>query len=536
MESFGNEFLQLDRDFSPCGQLVGVFGLVSLYTVVQWCNDAESRERGMMVDCTPDPSLLESMRSVGYSLNTAVADLIDNSIAAHAREINVCYFDSGETPYVAIVDDGDGMDYQAAVNAMKLAGTSPTDMRSSEDLGRFGLGLKTASLSQARSVLLVTTRKGSRCALRWDLDHVSRTRSWDLEELDVNQIDRELPQKVRGVLSREHGTCVIWRNLDRLETVSGHSLSEIDSAMRELADYLGLVFHRYLHPYPEDDIRQIDISINGVPVPERDPFLIKVSSASPLQRVAGTDAVLQSYTLPFQNRLTEKDKKLLDLRPTRGHTLEDTQGFYVYRAYRLITWGTWFRMLPRKDSTKLARVRVDIPNSMDDEWTLDIKKSTAYPPKMIRDAMRLYVDNLAAPSRRRQRFRGRKTGDDPQAHIWDVINDRDGVFRYQVNEKNPYVSAFIDELDEEQRHGFTRMMKVLADSLPYYDIQMRLSRDEAVSESDGLEEEIRKSAASLWQVYKLAVSQEQFISLFEDKEPFSLSRQARRILKEVSDE
>lgn len=489
-----------------------------------------------MVDCTPDPSLLESMRSVGYSLNTAVADLIDNSIAAHAREINVCYFDHGEPPYVAIVDDGEGMDHRAAVSAMKLAGTSPTRMRSSEDLGRFGLGLKTASLSQARSVLLVTVFNGSCCALRWDLDHVAQTRSWDLEELDVGQIDRELPKKVSGMLSREHGTCVIWRNLDRLENVSGHALSDIDSSMRELADYLGLVFHRYLHPYPEDDVRQIDIRINGVPVPERDPFLVKVSSASPVQRVAGSDAVLQSYTLPFQNRLTEKDKELLDLRPTRGHTLEDTQGFYVYRAHRLITWGTWFRMLPRKSSTKLARVRVDIPNSMDDEWTLDIKKSMAYPPKTIRDAMRLYVDSLAAPSRRRQQFRGRKTGDDPEAHIWDVINDRDGVFRYQVNEKNPYVSAFVDELDEEQRRGFTGMMRILADALPYYDIQMRLSKDEAVSESDGLEEEIRKSAAQQWQKCKQFVSQERFISLFADVEPFSLSREASRILREVSDE
>mgnify|MGYP000550276527 CR=1 FL=1 len=78
-----------------------------------------------MVDCTPDPNLLESMRSVGYSLNTAVADIIDNSIAAHAKTISIRYFDHGEDPYVAIIDDGDGMDYETAVNAMKLAGTNP---------------------------------------------------------------------------------------------------------------------------------------------------------------------------------------------------------------------------------------------------------------------------------------------------------------------------------------------------------------------------------------------------------------------------
>lgn len=129
-----------------------------------------------MVDCTPDPNLLESMRSVGYSLNTAVADIIDNSIAAHAKTISIRYFDHGEDPYVAIIDDGDGMDYETAVNAMKLAGTNPNAKRNANDLGRFGLGLKTASLSQARSVMLSTVQHGRQNTLRWDLDHVARTR------------------------------------------------------------------------------------------------------------------------------------------------------------------------------------------------------------------------------------------------------------------------------------------------------------------------------------------------------------------------
>ena len=145
-----------------------------------------------MVDCTTDPNLLESMRSVGYSLNTAVADIIDNSIAAHAKTISIRYFDHGEDPYVAIIDDGDGMDYETAVNAMKLAGTNPNAKRNANDLGRFGLGLKTASLSQARSVMLSTVQHGRQNTLRWDLDHVARTREWDLETLDEEQTNLEL--------------------------------------------------------------------------------------------------------------------------------------------------------------------------------------------------------------------------------------------------------------------------------------------------------------------------------------------------------
>lgn len=199
-----------------------------------------------MVDCTPDPNLLESMRSVGYSLNTAVADIIDNSIAAHAKTISIRYFDHGEDPYVAIIDDGDGMDYETAVNAMKLAGTNPNAKRNANDLGRFGLGLKTASLSQARSVMLSTVQHGRQNTLRWDLDHVARTREWDLETLDEEQTNLELPRKVRDLMPSTHGTCVLWRNLDRLGNVAGDSLQDIDQAMLELSGYLGLVFHRFL--------------------------------------------------------------------------------------------------------------------------------------------------------------------------------------------------------------------------------------------------------------------------------------------------
>lgn len=116
--------------------------------------------------CAPNPNLLESMRSVGYDLNTAIADIIDNSIAANATKISILYFGQGEEPYIAIVDDGDGMDDQTAFEAMQLAGNSPNENRASNDLGRFGLGLKTASLSQARSLLMTTLQDGARTTLR----------------------------------------------------------------------------------------------------------------------------------------------------------------------------------------------------------------------------------------------------------------------------------------------------------------------------------------------------------------------------------
>lgn len=487
--------------------------------------------------CEPDPNLLESMRSVGYDLNTAVADLIDNSIAANASTIDIVYNDFGEQPYIAIIDDGDGMNRDMAVQSMQLAGNSPEMTRKATDLGRFGLGLKTASLSQARSLLVVSRKARIQTSLRWDLDAVARKREWALEELSKDDTDAALPEKVRNLIPSVHGTCVLWRKMDRLESVFGNKLSDLDVAITDMMNYLALVFHRFTHPYPDDPIKKTTIRVNGMAIPHRDPFLTNnpaVQQQAP-QVVAGTEVILRGYTLPYQNKLTDEDRALLDLGHEKGKTLLDTQGFYIYRAYRLITWGNWFHMMRREESTKLCRVRIDIPNTLDAEWTLDIKKSTATPPKTVRDSMRRFANSLSKPSRQVHRFRGRKISSDPEAPIWEVVQDRDNAFRYEINSKNPYVSAFEQTLSPEQRHNFKSMVKVLESCFPYRDMHSRIAMDECVQEPLDIDEGITEMATQFWTVqHALGMSSEQFVRLYQDKEPFALSKNAANILKEVT--
>ena len=132
---------------------------------------------------TPDPALLESMRSIGYTVESAVADVIDNSVAAGASNVEILFSSAG--PFqIAVVDDGDGMSAEDAITAMRLAATSPTTERRPEDLGRFGLGLKTASLSQCRVLTIATKKDGVLTVLRWSLDHVIESGEWSLLELD----------------------------------------------------------------------------------------------------------------------------------------------------------------------------------------------------------------------------------------------------------------------------------------------------------------------------------------------------------------
>ena len=487
--------------------------------------------------CAPNPSLLESMRSVGYDLNTAIADIVDNSIAANATRVSILYFDYGDEPYIAIVDDGYGMDERQAFEAMQLAGNSPSRDRASNDLGRFGLGLKTASLSQARSLLVTTLRENVRTTLRWDLDAVARTGEWTLEQLDADETLAALPAKVHDSISILHGTCVLWRSLDKFETLAGKSLRDIDKVMAELVEYLALVFHRFTYPYPYDDIQQVTIDINGHVLPRRDPFLEDNPAVqrTPVQHIGLSGVTLRGYTLPYQNRLKNEDRELLHLGEQHGRTLADTQGFYIYRAHRLITWGNWFRMLPKKQATKLSRVRVDIPNSLDSEWTLDIKKSRAMPPKVVSDAMRRYVDRLAKPSRKAQQFRGRRKSNDPYAPVWDVVDDRDGAFRYEVNRKNPYIETFLDMLTNEQRNMFESLVQVLSDTIPYADMQSRFAVDKHAEPSAFDDVQARLFAEQVWKVYeRLGMTAERFIEYFKNTEPMCLCHNGETILKEVS--
>ncbi|MEO0040827.1 MAG: hypothetical protein RL329_275 [Bacteroidota bacterium] len=100
---------------------------------------------------TPSPSIMiENLRSIGYRLETAIADIVDNSITAQAKSIDVQFNWSPEEDASTIyfVDDGIGMTHQAIGEAMRLGTQTQTEPRHSSDLGRFGLGKKGHYLSK----------------------------------------------------------------------------------------------------------------------------------------------------------------------------------------------------------------------------------------------------------------------------------------------------------------------------------------------------------------------------------------------------
>lgn len=424
--------------------------------------------------CIPTPpvasTLLESMRAIGYSFEAAAADLIDNSLSAGARNVDLYFPPSGE-PYAAILDDGRGMCRLELMEAMRHGSRSPLAPRSRDDLGRFGLGLKTASLSQARRLTVVSKRDGHVCGAEWNLDEVARRGDWALLELE--QEDLDTVPLIQTLHSRAAGTLVIWRALDRALAGESALLRALQDHMDRTRAHVALVFHRFMEAQPAP----VMITINGLAVVPLDPFLRsrKGRQTLPTETFAIDGHVVQveAHILPHLSKLSATE--IAEAGGSDG--LRRNQGFYVYRNRRLIIWGTWFRLARQEEMTKLARVIVDVPNSLDHLWSLDVKKSAAHPPEQVRQGLRQIVDRIAERSRRVHTFRGAPTQDDGVIRGWQRLELRGGRFQYRINRDHDLLVGLRRAIDEPDGPLFERAVQMLEESFPYDAVYADMAAD-----------------------------------------------------------
>lgn len=218
------------------------------------------------------PTLIESTRAIGYSLEAAVADIIDNSIAANAKNVDI-YFFPIDGAYIAILDNGKGMTEKEIDIAMQYGSKNPTEERDKKDLGRFGLGLKTASLSQCRCLTVISKQGDNLEGRQWDIDHVTEVGDWSLNVLDEEDI-QQIPQ-FDELIKNESGTLVVWQKLDRLKSGEINFELSLGRKIDRVRDHLSLVYHRYLAG--ESGITKLKLSINGEKIKGIDPFLTEKS-------------------------------------------------------------------------------------------------------------------------------------------------------------------------------------------------------------------------------------------------------------------
>ncbi len=413
-------------------------------------------------------SLMGSMRHMGYSFESAVADVIDNSISASCENVHLLFPVDRMAPLcMGILDDGFGMSNEDLFKSMRYGCTSSEEERAVDDLGRFGLGMKSASLSQCRILTVVSKYKGKINAFTWDYNVILKKKKWVVLELTQLEIDAQpYIEKLKG---QSQGTLVLWSDFDVLSKSSdGQVYDALKDLCVSLENYLSLIFHRYM----SSKTRKLSIYINNLKLKPIDPFLEdhQKTTTKPERTIALKDSkgieriiCIKTYVLPFISDLTEKDKRLVG----GIENLRQRQGFYVYRNQRLIIWGTWFGMKPRAELTKNARIRVDIPNSLDDIWSIDIKKQTACIPKRIQNQLRQTVMDALEISTRQQTHRGRKEAvDDNVEYIWERMRGRNDHFYYQINRDGNLYQMIRDKMTDEDATYFDMFLKEVERNFP----------------------------------------------------------------------
>lgn len=452
------------------------------------------------------PTLIESTRAIGYSLEAAVADIIDNSIAANAKNVDI-YFFPIDGAYIAILDNGKGMAEEEIDIAMQYGSKNPTEERDKNDLGRFGLGLKTASLSQCRCLTVISKQGDNLEGRQWDIDHVTEVGDWSLNILDEEDI-QQTPQ-FDELIKNESGTLVVWQKLDRLKAGEINFELSLGRKIDRVRDHLSLVYHRYLAG--ESGITKLKLSINGEKIKGIDPFLTEKSVQAMDDEtlvIQGNKILVRPYILPHISKLTSDEIKMLGGKDG----LRKQQGFYVYRNKRLLVWGTWFRMMRQGDLSKLARIRVDIPNTLDDLWTLDIKKSSALPPAEVRKNLEIIINQIAERSKRTWTFRGKKEVSDTETHVWNRMKNKQGGFYYEVNREHPLVQQMI-KVNPNIDVSLNALLQQIEMGLPLNQLYVDLNNDEQITNDN--EQSDVEIVKSLQEMITLCVDKQEKCNLLD---------------------
>jgi hypothetical protein len=427
-------------------------------------------------------SLVDSMRFIGYSFQSALCDIIDNSISAKANHIDIDFSSDPKDIYLAVIDDGIGMDRDQLYDAMKYGSGNPNLKRDKEDLGRYWMGLKTASLSQCRKLTVISKKDGIYSAFSWDLDIIQKTRKWTIVEFLPNEIS-SLKDSAR-LSSYNSGTVVVWQNFDVIARSSktGELYDNISNELSKAVVRISLVFHRFMQSVTE----KVTITNNRREIKPLIPFLEYHKRTEP-KAVSQIDVLdengqkqiitIQPYILPYQKDLTEEDIENLG----GIENLNSMQGFYVYRADRLIIYGTWFGMEHKSELAKYSRIKVDIPNTLDSICSIDIKKETAVLPAMVRNKLVRVVSESFSLCKKKYTHRSLIVNSASKG-LWEEAENRDNRTVFRINRESPLIEKLRKSLDDAQFAKVEELLFMLEETIPVVDIVVASSSNKVAQE------------------------------------------------------
>ena len=447
----------------------------------------------------PNPkSTINSYRSFGYNLPTAIADILDNSISANANVIKLEYKWDGQNSYILISDNGIGMNKEELVLAMTPGSKDPEEERSEKDLGRFGMGLKTASFSQCKRLTCITKRESYATIKRcWDIDYINSENEWQL--LDYVS-DNSFLDKIED---RKSGTLVIWEKLDRIvgnaEVTNESVKNAFYQEMISVKNHLSLVFHKFI------ESKRIKIFFQNTEIESYNPFLLNLNPKPEMgQPESFGNVEITYFILPHMSEIGKTDYE------NSGGSLGwfQEQGFYIYRGDRLLVAGDWLGLEKKRDYSKLARIAVNFTNANDFNWHLDIKKSTASPPLEIRKELSRIAKIAIMKSAKIYNWRGQKTITDNRITnyepLWTDEKTREGIKKYKINRKHPIIKSLL----EENNKLAGKVLKLLEENVPIELILNNQNEDPAFHELEKQNDKPNDDLINLAvELYKINVSQ-----------------------------
>lgn len=392
-------------------------------------------------------NLIVSLCSMGYTLSAAVADLIDNSIAAGADKISIRIDpQANKTDFCfRLEDNGCGMTRDELLHAMRIGSSSPLMTREESDLGRFGLGLKSASFSQSDRLIVRSVKDGRSSCFEWNLQEVAESDAWQILEHDSEGAN--LPYWSSDVSSWKNGTAVYW---PQIRSFSGEEMNYVLEQIRVLEKHLGLTFHRYI----EDG--DFTLFLNGRKINAIDPFY-ETDIRNPRQyrsdvypqfsinpQAVSRIHIIHPSVLQEDSRFTDSERYSM-------------QGFWIYRSKRLLISGGWLGMrgFPLNAESSLARVKVEFSNKSDENWKLNIMKNSAVPPRDIR----IWLQNCARVARAESETVMKKSQLVPvkdKPYVRSFWRKERGMPEV-LNTEDPIVGIFLEAVErQELKRGMVR--------------------------------------------------------------------------------
>lgn len=474
-------------------------------------------------------SMIETFRAIGYSFETAIADIIDNSITAGAKNIWIDYDWKGSNTVLSISDDGIGMNNEELIQAMRPGSKNPNELRDRIDLGRFGLGLKTASFSQSRKFSVLSKKLNYKPVLwSWDIDYVSQEKSWKLIRYIPNEsIWLEKIEKL------DSGTFVIWWDLDRLTKGVSEENEEAKSKFLGLMEFvkshLSMVFHRFI-----DD--GLNIYFKERLIKSWDPFMIGFDGlqSKPEINFEGSSIKIKGFILPHRSKLSVEEYKY-GKGPKDSWTAH--QGFYVYRNKRMLVAGDWLGFFKKEVHSDLCRIIIDLPNNFDTEWQIDIKKSIARPPIKYREQ----IFSLAKEARNQAievyRKRGSKINPgtlNPEFSPFWEQKVRHGKRFYKINRDHPLIDELLLNAGDFKK-DIEKVIQFIEETVPVPLITLKESEDERPHGKpfEGVDHNsIKETIKNLYKTYiSSGFSKDKAIARILNIEPFNYYSEYIEIIK-----